>query len=155
MEDPLSPQPNPNPDPTPVRPSPGLNTLPRSHMRTADRQLASQSRRQSSTDLNPRQAGLEQVAEGLGLVRTSPLDQGGPNAAMSVGGLKLARTPISKSAGKNTHLLERLPPNPTHDHNPVHSMTLDQLASHSKNMTCCTDPHEFISQCCLLICNLR
>ena len=134
MEDPLSPQPNPTP--TPVRPLPGLNTLLRSHMRTADRQLASQNKRQSSEDVNLRQAGLEQIAEGLGLVQTSPLGQGGSNAVTSVGGVKLARTPIGKSAGKKTHLLQQLYQPLVQGHNNVNAVTTEQFDSGLTKRAC-------------------
>ena len=107
MEDPLSPQHTPNPAPTPSRPSPGFSALPRSHMRTVDKQQhAGQNMRQSRAQVEERRGGAGQEVKEQ--AQDSPLAWTGPAAPQIMGGVKLARTPIGKSAGSKTGLCFRL-----------------------------------------------
>ena len=96
MEDPLSPQPNPTP--TPARPSPGLSALPRSYLHAVDRQHASQFGQDSSRNADERQAVVQQLSIEQVWNQASPSGWKGP-VAPSIGGVKLTRTPIGKTAG--------------------------------------------------------
>ncbi|DBB09035.1 TPA: hypothetical protein ACH3X3_007660 [Trebouxia sp. C0006] len=93
MEAPLSPQPEPTPTPVLHNPSPNLLAMPRSHMRTADKQRASSIGLLSNRQVADGQMGDRGQGERQPVEQASPSAWGVQAAGPSIGGLKLARTP--------------------------------------------------------------
>ncbi len=96
MEAPLSPQPEPTPTPVLHNPSPNLLAMPRSHMRTADKQRASSIGLLSNRQVADGQMGDRGQGERQPVEQASPSAWGVQAAGPSIGGLKLARTPNGK-----------------------------------------------------------
>ncbi len=96
MEAPLSPQPDPTPTPVLHNPSPNLLAMPRSHMRTADKQRASSIGLLSNRQVADGQMGDRGQGERQPVEQASPSAWGVQAAGPSIGGLKLARTPNGK-----------------------------------------------------------
>lgn len=99
MEDPLSPQPDPMPTPTLHCPSPNLHAMPRSHLRTADKQRADYDRLQGNWHTADGQLVDRGQPERQAAEQASPSGWGMHAAGPSAGGFKLARTPVGKTAG--------------------------------------------------------
>ena len=96
MEDPLSPQPDPTVTPVLRNPSPNLLAMPRSHMRTADKQRASSTGLLSHRQVVDGQIGDRIQGERQPVEQASPSAWGVQAAVPSIGGPKLARTPSGK-----------------------------------------------------------
>lgn len=144
MEDPLSPQPDPNPISVPANPSPRLHAVPWSHLPSADRQHAHQSRLQTDRQLVDGQLGDSREAERQAADQASPSGWGMQAAAPRVGGFRLARTPIGKPAG-----LDCLP---------QVDATFESISSCCKAISMCImyilavcNVHSYICFCCCMI----